>query len=245
MQELTVTDDKLNVPEKLDRPGFQLRKIGINFDSDTVPFEEWEKLGDQLKKCARSCNWWLGDWMNYGERVYGEKYAQAVEVTGLDYQTLANIAWVCANVGLSLRKENLPFSHHALVAKMPIETQRKWLDKAAAGNWSFMDFRAKIKAAKALSVGAAATHSVPVDFTDAILTFRQAALAAAEEMPPAKWDKEALTKVCNLFYGAVADVEDAFSWTRERWQKYVAAEAKRNEAEGAAPAPLEPEPVPA
>lgn len=30
----------------------------------------------------------LGDWLNYGERVYGEKYSQAMDATGLDWHPL-------------------------------------------------------------------------------------------------------------------------------------------------------------
>ena len=35
-------------------------------------------------------HFWIGDWLNYGERKWGEKYKEALEKTGYDYQTLRN-----------------------------------------------------------------------------------------------------------------------------------------------------------
>jgi hypothetical protein len=39
-----------------------------------------------------------GDALNYGETRYGERYSQAMEVTGHSYQSLANYAWVAKAV---------------------------------------------------------------------------------------------------------------------------------------------------
>lgn len=35
--------------------------------------------------------WWVGDWLNFGERKYGEKYAQGMDATGYAYQTVATV----------------------------------------------------------------------------------------------------------------------------------------------------------
>ena len=47
-----------------------------------LTFEEWTAIGNTLQQVGASLNWWIGDWLNYGERKWGEMYAQAVEVTG-------------------------------------------------------------------------------------------------------------------------------------------------------------------
>jgi hypothetical protein len=41
----------------------------------------------------KGVKWWLGDWLNFGERKYGETYSQAIDTTGHSYQALANAKW--------------------------------------------------------------------------------------------------------------------------------------------------------
>jgi len=41
-------------------------------------------------------------------------YAQAMDETGLEYQTIANDKWVAKNIDISLRGENLGISHTIL-----------------------------------------------------------------------------------------------------------------------------------
>ena len=46
--------------------------------------DEWQAVGSYPQGAACSIQWCIGDWLNYGERRYGETYAQAIEATGLD-----------------------------------------------------------------------------------------------------------------------------------------------------------------
>jgi hypothetical protein len=83
-----------------------------------------------LKTMSKSVQFWIGDWVNFGERKYGDKYKEALEITGLKYETLMNISSVCANVGTSLRNENLTYNHHVAVAKLSPKQQEKFLKQA-------------------------------------------------------------------------------------------------------------------
>jgi hypothetical protein len=74
--------------------------------------DEWENLGEQLGEVGDSTAWWIGDWINAGERNYGEKYTRAEEVTGLDYGTLRNYAHGASRFDLSHRNDKLSFRHH-------------------------------------------------------------------------------------------------------------------------------------
>jgi hypothetical protein len=76
-----------------------------------------------LGEIGRACQWWIGDWLNYGERAYGEKYAQGMAATGYELQTLTNMAWVAARVEISRRREILSWSHHAEVAALESDEQ--------------------------------------------------------------------------------------------------------------------------
>lgn len=95
-----------------------------------LSFEEWEEIGTKLRFVSDCISFALGDWLNYGERKYGQMYTQAIEATGLAAQTLANAKWVAGNVESSRRRENLPFSHHAEVAALPPKEQDRLLSAA-------------------------------------------------------------------------------------------------------------------
>lgn len=110
--------------------GAHVSATGLEIDED-VDFDRWQEIGSLLGSIDGSVAWWIGDWVNFGERKYGEKYAQAMDATGLDYGRLRVIASVCRNVDLLLRSNNLSFSHHQLVAPLPAEDQERWLTLAA------------------------------------------------------------------------------------------------------------------
>ena len=40
-----------------------------------VSYERWEAIGRALWAMEQGRLWWLGDWLTYGERAYGERAA--------------------------------------------------------------------------------------------------------------------------------------------------------------------------
>ncbi len=84
----------------------------------SLTFEQWQEVGRKLQTVSGSVRWWVGDWLNEGERRYGETYTQAIEVTGNKLQYLKDCKWVAAAVEKSLRKDNLTWTHHSYVAKL-------------------------------------------------------------------------------------------------------------------------------
>jgi len=112
-----------------------LTPTSLSLDPET-PYETWEAVGGLLGALYRATAWTLGDWVEHGERSFGEKYAQAVDLTGLAPQTLMNYAAVCRAVPPERRRQALPFSSHALVAKLPAREQRRWLDRAEKQDWT-------------------------------------------------------------------------------------------------------------
>ena len=108
-------------------------------------FEEWIAIGNTLQQVGASLNWWIGDWLNYGERQWGEMYAQAEVTTGWDYQRLADAKWVSSRVEFSLRNENLRWSHHKEVASLEPDEQAKWLERTVTNGWSVRQLREEIR----------------------------------------------------------------------------------------------------
>lgn len=121
------------------------------FFADAVPYEVWEALGKRLLLNGRAHQWWLGDWLNEGEKVYGETYTQAIDETGYEYQTLANMAWVASQFGVSRRRENVPWSLHADAAGLEDTLADELLAEAAEGReqepdqWTRVSFRARVR----------------------------------------------------------------------------------------------------
>lgn len=111
-------------------PKFAITLTGIRFN-DELTFEEWDALGQKLAPVGKSIGFIIGDWINYGEGRYGEKYEEALQRTGLAYQTLMNYSYVARKVEISLRKENLDLHHHLVVAKLKTPEEKEfWLDMA-------------------------------------------------------------------------------------------------------------------
>src|SRR3954454_2728786 len=111
-----------------------------------MTFESWLVIGRRLSRITNASPWWLGDWLIYGRRAYGERYKAALDVTDLDYQTLRNYAWVARSFPVSRRRDKLSFQHHAEVAALPEPEQDLWLQRADAARWSKSELRRRISA---------------------------------------------------------------------------------------------------
>lgn len=118
--------------------------IGLRFPRQ-LPFEAWLGVGRQLSAVVASSAWCLGDWLAFGQQAYGGRYREALEQTGLDYQTLRNYAWVARRFGLSRRRDYLSFGHHAEVAALPEPEQDFWLRKAEEYDWSTSRLRREVR----------------------------------------------------------------------------------------------------
>src|SRR5690349_8357114 len=66
-----------------------LTPTGLSLPDD-IPYERWEALVEFFARVKRATPWWIGDLLNFGERVYGEDYTQACDITGLGRDTLYN-----------------------------------------------------------------------------------------------------------------------------------------------------------
>ena len=127
-----------------DNPKFSITRCGIQFDGD-LSFEEWNELGGKLADAERTIGFLIGDWINYGDGRYGDKYNEALAFTGLAYQTLRDYAYVARKVELSSREDNLTFKHHLAVAKIKeTEEQRYWLNQAVKEDLSVERLRKSI-----------------------------------------------------------------------------------------------------
>lgn len=107
---------------------------------------EWLSTGRRLGAIGRCSQWWIGDWIRYGTARWGEKYVEAARVTGYDVASLRNMAWVAAQFDSSLRSDKLSWSHHVLLAPLPTDQQRAWIERAIDERLSVADLRLELRA---------------------------------------------------------------------------------------------------
>lgn len=135
-------------------------EVSLVLTDPEMEYQRWEDLGRFLGNLDRRSRWYLGDWLNFGEAVYGERASQGVEsstgeryneaerVTGLDRQSLMNIRSVCGRVTRDRRRKELGFWIHAEVAALEPEEQVAWLQRAVDEGMSRQALREAIRAEK-------------------------------------------------------------------------------------------------
>ena len=111
-------------------------------------FEQWQGKLRDIHYIHEAIHYWIGDMLNFGERTYGEMYAQAIAETSYQLQTLMNDKWVTGRIATSRRHDALSFGHHAEVAALEPQAQDYWLQRAEAEHLTVHDLRAEIKAVR-------------------------------------------------------------------------------------------------
>jgi hypothetical protein len=120
----------------------------LTLTDPNLSYERYEALGVAIGLMNRSCQWWVGDWLNFGEGVYGERFAQAAAATGLSEQVLLRRMYVAKQIPPSRRRASLPFSVHVEVAGLSAREQTAWLNKAERENWTRAELREHMRAAR-------------------------------------------------------------------------------------------------
>lgn len=126
-------------------------KTGLTLPED-LSFEDWLLLAPKLR-CIRDASlWWWGDYINFGERKYGEVYAQALEESDYSYGTLRNVSYLANTFELSRRRDNLPISFHQEVAALPLEDQNRLLDECENDGWTRNELRREARKTKRIFI---------------------------------------------------------------------------------------------
>ena len=135
----------------LEAAGAVITEVSLDLSDPDLDWDDYERLGTFLGSMNRACSWWVGDFILFGERIYGELYAQIEEALGLAPQTLANRASVARHIPPNRRRAALPFGVHAEVAYLEPRERDLWLDKAERGQWTRAKLREEMRAARGLT----------------------------------------------------------------------------------------------
>lgn len=112
----------------------------------SLTFEQWEAIGGTLATMERGVNWWVGDWLNFGEKRYGEKYAQVTEGSQWRLQSLMNMASVAGRIPPDARRPALSWTCHRLVAYLDAPERDRILDDAERGGWGSREVEDAVRA---------------------------------------------------------------------------------------------------
>lgn len=117
--------------------------------TDKLSYDQYEGIVKSLAQIHQRSKmffiWSWGDLLNYGEKTYGQKYTQAMSLTGLAYQTLVNYKWLARATPRDLRGwPNLSQAHYERVVKikdhsikydlLEMASQEKWPAKTTLTN---------------------------------------------------------------------------------------------------------------
>lgn len=122
----------------------RLTNVSLDFEGE-LSFEEWSATGRSLQRVGRAWQWWVGDWLNRGEQLFGEEYAQEIDVSEWDNETIRGATWVSSKIPRSRRRPGLSWSHHHAVAALEDAEQERFLDLAENGDLSVARLRELIK----------------------------------------------------------------------------------------------------
>lgn len=123
--------------------GYTLTGVGLT-GGENATADDWKTLGRVLRKLENGLQWLIGDWIIKAEPAWGSTYAMAEEL-GFEETSVKDFVYVCRHVQMSVRTDFLSFGHHKLVAAMPEDIQREWLNQAVAGQWSISQLREAMK----------------------------------------------------------------------------------------------------
>lgn len=194
--------------------GMEFTKTSLTIDPATS-YDSWESIGEQLNQIEGAIQWWIGDWLNFGERRYGEMYAQAVDESQV--RSWQNYKWVANAVETSNRLENVPWTHHMYVAALSSDEQVYWLDRAEKEKMSVSDLRHAIKTKKFQDkAGNLPNDKYRVIYADPPWEYAPAQHGRSEQatMLEDHYPSMPLESICNLPVGGISQDEAVlFLWT--------------------------------
>jgi hypothetical protein len=136
----------------VDLPGALATPVGLTLPPGLTE-EQWTAAGAILVRAKSRVQWYLGDWLNYGEAagyIDRKRYDTAAAVTGYGRSTLYDLAWVARTIESSRRHEDLSWGHHRDVASCSVGDGDAWLREAAAQRWSRAQLREAVSEASQL-----------------------------------------------------------------------------------------------
>jgi hypothetical protein len=132
------------IPNKFDR-WIARDEMSLKFNPKTPP-RVFREAWLALMHAKTRVQFYLGDAINFAsDKSQRGRYKDFEQESGLEYQTLNDLAWVSSAVAPENRRPELPFSFHKAVAPLAPKDQIRFLGKAIKNSWSVAEFRKQIR----------------------------------------------------------------------------------------------------
>lgn len=107
--------------------GRENKTMVLKFEEET-PFEVWEAYTKGILELGRRSQRDIGQCLLFGERKYGEKFAQVIDAMRYSPKTIQNAVIVVKNI--SKWHDALSFAHHDVVCTLKADEQDEMLTMA-------------------------------------------------------------------------------------------------------------------
>lgn len=131
-------------------------------------YDSWCKTLNHLRLIEGATQWWIGDWLNYGEHRWGEKYVQAVNES--EAQRWRVYASVAGKYDMLSRNNSLSWSHHLAVAYIEEPRRTELLELAVGDHLSVAELRKLIKEPLQIEAGEQTTERKWRQIKDTLVT---------------------------------------------------------------------------
>lgn len=121
-------------------------RVGLHIPND-LTLEACAELGCKLYRAGKYVQWCLADLAAFMAKRYGQ-LKEFAEINELNYQYVANLAWVANAVEPSLRKEGVDWAFYEAIAPFPPKEQVVWLETAVTEGISVAELRSRIRLSK-------------------------------------------------------------------------------------------------
>ena len=107
-------------------------------------YDEAKHLANGLFTMDGALQWWLGDFLNSAEAIFGEDYTQLVP-EGYKEKSLQQFKWVSSKIPPRERRSELSYSHHMEVAKLESDERIGILENAIKDGLTVRELRQLVR----------------------------------------------------------------------------------------------------
>jgi hypothetical protein len=124
-----------------------ISSTALVIDRPDLSYEKYVALGGLLGKVGSAVKWWQGDWLAYGEALYGERAAQASETLNLSAEGRQECLRVALAIPRSRRRPSLSWWHHRIVAArwLSLPQREQLLDQAEREGLTTRELEARVR----------------------------------------------------------------------------------------------------
>jgi hypothetical protein len=125
--DLPIVEQAPDLPDEQPDPAYEITPTGL-VENRTLTVEEWSALGNGLLLTKAALPWVLGDWLLLGER-YGDKHADAIQLTGRDYDTIQRYKHVARKIPPRVRRDprQIAWTYHKALTSLRPQVQNFYL----------------------------------------------------------------------------------------------------------------------